>query len=260
MTPSLIPARLLEATECVRAGFTTRGGGVSRGPYADFNLADGVGDDSSAVEENRRRFAQAMGARLDALVEAEQIHGSAVAVVGGGAGGTVVPGVDALVTRSPDIWVAVYAADCVPALVLDRGGPAIAALHAGWRGTAGGIVGETIRRMHDVFGTDPARCLVALGPAIGPCCYEVDVPVARAMEGAPWWAESSRPTGAGRWHLDLREALRRQFLAAGVPGPAIEVVSECTKCRSDLFFSYRRDRVTGRMAACIRLSARAERE
>jgi copper oxidase (laccase) domain-containing protein len=80
------------------------------------------------------------------------------------------------------------------------------------------------------------------------------------MEGAPWWAESSRPTGAGRWHLDLREALRRQFLAAGVPGPAIEVVSECTKCRSDLFFSYRRDRVTGRMAACIRLSARAERE
>ena len=260
MTPSLIPVRHLEATGYVRAAFTTRAGGVSRGSYASLNLARGIGDDPPAVEENRRRLAQAMGARLEALVEAEQVHGSAVAVVGGRAGGTVVPGVDALVTRSPDIWMAVYAADCVPALVLDCGVPAIAAVHAGWRGTAAGIVAQTMQRMRDVFGSDPARCRVALGPAIGGCCYEVDAPVARAMESASWWAESARPTGPGRWHLDLREAIRRQFLEAGVPGPAIEVVSDCTKCRSDLFFSYRRDRVTGRMAACIRLSARAERE
>ena len=256
MTLGLLPARHLESTGYVRAVFTTRTGGVSRGPYAGLNLALGVGDAPQAVAENKRRLATAMGARPDSLVEAEQVHGTAVAVVGPGAGATVVPGVDALVTAAPGIWLAVYAADCVPALVLDRGAPAIAALHAGWRGTASGVVAETLRRMRDVFGTDPARCSVALGPAIGGCCYEVDAPVARAMESGPWWTESARATGPGRWHLDLRGAVRRQFIAGGVPGPEIEVVSECTKCRPDLFFSYRRDHVTGRMAACIRLSER----
>lgn len=254
MTLGLLPARHLESTGYVRAVFTTRAGGVSRGPYASLNLGLGVGDSPRSVAENKRRLAEAMGARLDSLVEAEQVHGSAVAVVGPGAGGTVVPGVDALVTAAPGLWLAIYAADCVPALVLDRGAPAIAALHAGWRGTAAGVVAETLRRMRDVFGTDPTRCNVALGPAIGGCCYEVDAPVVQAMENSPWWSESARATGPGRWHLDLREAVRRQFIAGGVPGPEIEVVSECTKCHPDLFFSYRRNRVTGRIAACIRLS------
>ncbi|HEX4835239.1 MAG TPA: peptidoglycan editing factor PgeF [bacterium] len=260
MTPGLLPARSLESTGRVRAAFTTRTGGISQGRYTSLNLAHNVGDSPHAVAENRRRLAKSMGARLESLVEAEQVHGSAVAVVGPGAGGTVVPGVDALVTGSEGIWLAIYAADCVPALVLDSASPAIAALHAGWRGTAAGIVEETLRRMRDVFGTDPARCRVALGPAIGGCCYEVDAPVARAMEHMSWWAESARPTGPGRWHLDLRAAIRRQFLALGVPPSAIEVVSDCTKCRPELFFSYRRDHVTGRMAACIHLSARAQRE
>ncbi len=256
----VLPARLLEAAGLARAAFTTRRGGRSRGPFESLNLAYTVGDVPEAVAENRRRLAEVLGTPLERLVEAEQVHGSAVAVVGPRAAGSVVPGVDALVTGSPDIWLAIYSADCVPVLVCDPAAPAVAAIHAGWRGTAAGIVPETLRRMRDVFGTRPGRCRIALGPAIGGCCYEVDLPVARAMEGAAWWAASARPTGPGVWHLDLREAIRRQLLAAGVALSQIDVVPGCTMCRPDLFFSYRRDRVTGRMAACIRLSERAKRE
>ena len=105
--------------------------------------------------------------------------------------------------------------------------------------------------MRDAFGTDPQDCVAELGPAIGGCCYEVDRPVARAMEGAPWWPAAARPTGPDRWHLDLRLAVRRQLVDAGVPDARITTSPFCTGCRPDLFFSYRRDGVTGRMAACI---------
>ncbi len=254
----VLPARRLEATGCVRAVFTTRHGGLSRGPYESFNLAYTVGDVPQTVTENRLQLAAALGARLERLVEGEQVHGSGVAVVGPRVAGGVVPGVDALVTGSPEIWLAIYAADCVPVLVCDPASPAVAAVHAGWRGTAAGIVPATFRRMHEVFGSRPSRCLVALGPAIGGCCYEVDAPVAQAMDKTPWWPELTAVGRPGRrpgvWYLDLREAIRRQLMAAGVPPSHIDVVPGCTMCRPDLFFSYRRDRVSGRMAACIRLS------
>ncbi len=254
MTSGLLTSRLLEAAGHVRAAFTTRQGGCSRGPYESLNLGQGVGDAPAAVAENRRRLAGALDTSLERLVEAEQVHGSAAAVVGPHAAGSVVPGVDAVVTSSPDVWLAVYSADCVPVLVYDPAVPAVAAIHAGWRGTAAGIVPETLRLMREVFGTRPGRVWAAVGPAIGGCCYEVDAPVARAMERAPWWPEAARPTGADAWHLDLRRALGLQLLAAGMARSQIEVFSGCTKCRADLFFSYRRDHLTGRMAGCIRLS------
>jgi len=161
--------------------------------------------------------------------------------------------VDALVTADPGLWLAIYAADCVPVLVLDEATPAIAAIHAGWRGTAAGVVPAALDRMRTAFGTAAAQCRVVLGPAIGGCCYEVDAPVARAMEGATWWPEAARPTAPGRWHLDLRTAIRRQLIELGVPADHIAIVPYCTSCRADLFFSYRRDGVTGRMGACIAL-------
>lgn len=238
----------------VRAVCTTRRGGVSRGPYAGLNLAYAVGDAPELVAENRRRVAEVMGVRLDQLVEAEQVHGTGAAAVGRGAAGSVVPGVDALLTGSPRVWLAIFAADCVPVLIWDPAFPAVAAVHAGWRGAAAGVVAETLRRMREVFGTRPERCRVALGPAIADCCYEVGTPVAEAMEGKPWWPLASRPTGPGRWHLNLREAVRHELAECGVAPHQVEMVPDCTKCRPDLFYSYRRDGVTGRMAACIRLS------
>ena len=167
--------------------------------------------------------------------------------------GAPIPGVDALVTADPGVWLAIYAADCVPVLVLDTATPAIAAVHAGWRGAAAGVVPAALDRMRTAFGTAAAQCRVVLGPAIGGCCYEVDAPVARAMEGAAWWPEAARPTGPGRWHLDLRTAIRRQLVDLGVPADHVTIVPHCTACRADLFFSYRRDGVTGRMGACIGL-------
>jgi len=251
----LLPARTLEATGCARAAFTTRRGGVSSAAFAALNLSFAVGDARGAVRENRRRLAAAWGVGLASLVEAAQPHGNRIAAVGPGAAGTVVPGVDALVTDAPGIWLAVSVADCVPLLVVDPDRPAVGALHAGWRGVASGIVPALLAEMGRRFRTRPGRLRAAAGPAIGPCCYEVDEPVARAMASASWWPDAAHRTGPGRWRLDLREAVRRELVAGGVAPDAVEVLPGCTMCRPDLFFSYRRDRVTGRLAGCIRLSA-----
>ncbi len=224
-----------------------------------MNLAYSVGDDADAVSQNRRRLAGLLGMAPPALAEAEQVHGNRVTLLEHGAGalqgraGGPIRGVDALVTDQRDLWLAIYAADCVPVLIVDATTPAVAAAHAGWRGTAAGIVPATIARMREALGTDPGQCAAELGPAIGECCYEVDAPVARAMEGAAWWAEAARATGPERWRLDLRTAIRCQLLEAGVPAARITTVPLCTACRPELFFSYRRDGVTGRMAACISL-------
>ncbi|HXX39624.1 MAG TPA: peptidoglycan editing factor PgeF [bacterium] len=251
--PPLIPARAVEETGCAHAMFTTRVGGVSRGKFAALNLSYGVGDDTPAVAENRRRIASTWGASLERLVEAAQVHGNRVAVVGAAEAGTVIAATDALVTDAAGIWLAVYAADCVPLLIVDPDRPAVGALHAGWRGTASGIALTLLETMARSFCTKPDRVCVTLGPAIGGCCYEVDTPVARAMAHAPWWPAAARRTGAERWRLDLREALRQQLVAAGVQDASIETNPACTKCRSDLFFSHRRDGTTGRLAGCIRL-------
>ena len=252
---------MLEGTGLARAGFTTRRGGVSTGPYRSLNLSPAVGDEAEVVRANRLRLAAWLGMDPARLVEAEQVHGKAVAVVGRPGSGPrragPIRGVDGLATAERGLWLAVYAADCVPVLVLDPDAAAAAAVHAGWRGTATGIVPAALRAMRRAFGTDPRRALVALGPAIGGCCYEVDAPVAGAMAGQPWWPEAARATGPGKWHLDLRAAILAQLREAGVAGERIDVVGGCTACRPDLFFSYRRDGATGRMAGYIALAAEA---
>lgn len=256
----MIPAESLRVGGRVEGVFTTRVGGVSRGRYESFNLSLSVGDDPAAVSANRRRLCDLLGTEPARLAEAEQVHGTAVAVLAAGGGPEApparfpcgpAPGADALLTNLPGIWLVIYAADCVPVLIADPQTPAVAAVHAGWRGTAHGIAGAAVTRMREAFGTNPADCVAELGPAIGGCCYEVDRPVARAMEAEPWWPEAARPTGPERWHLDLRAAVRRQLVRAGVPDRQITTAPHCTACRPDLFFSYRRDGTTGRMAACI---------
>ncbi len=259
--PPLLRARGLEPG--ARALFTTRRGGVSRGRYESLNLAYTTGDAPEAVAENRRRVAASVGARLERLVEVQQVHGPAVAVVGREHAGSVLRGVDGLLTASPEVWLAVYAADCVPVLMLDPARPAIAAVHAGWRGTADGIVPAALRRMREAFGTVPRSVRVALGPAIGGCCYEVGPSVARTLERAAQAAGAplAPPSGSALpRRVDLRALIRAQLAACGVPPEHVEAVGGCTRCRPDLFFSYRRDRVTGRMAACIRLCDSARRE
>ena len=256
----VLRARSLEAAGVARAVFTTRQGGVSAGSYRSLNLSYAVGDARAAVDQNRRRAAAALGADPRRLVEAQQVHGAGAAVVGARDAGRTVAGVDALLTDSPEIWLAVHTADCVPVLIVDPGRRAVAAVHAGWRGVALRAVPEAVSRLEAAFRCDPGRCRAALGPAIGGCCYEVDRPVADVMGAAPWWSQAARPGPPGRWHLDLRTAIRAQLIATGLPANHIDVTPGCTRCGPDLYFSYRRERTTGRMAACIRLCDGAQRE
>ena len=240
--------------------FTTRQGGTSAGPCRSLNLSYFVRDARSAVARNRRLVGAALGADPRLMVEAQQVHGARAAVVGPRDAGRTVPGVDALLTASLDVWLAVHTADCVAVLILDPVHPAAAAVHAGWRGVAAGVVQAAVDGLARAFRTAPGRCVAALGPAIGGCCYEVDRPVADAMGGAPWWPRASQPGVPGKWYLDLREAVRAQLTACGLAPGRIEVTPGCTRCQPDLYFSYRRERATGRMAACIRLCERAQRE
>lgn len=256
----VLRARGIEATGLARACFTTRQGGTGGGPYRSLNLSYAVGDGRAAVDRNRRLAAAALGADPRRLVEAQQVHGTSAAVVGPRDAGRVVAGVDALMTACPGVWLAVHTADCVPVLVLDPGRPAVAAVHVGWRGVAAGTVQAALARLRTAFRTDLARCLVALGPSIGSCCYEVDRPVADAMRAAPWWHRAAQAGAPGRWYLDLRVAVRAQLAAVGVVPDHVEMLPGCTRCEPDLYFSYRRERATGRMAACIRLCERAQRE
>ena len=203
----------------------------------------------------RDRFARAAGMGDRPLLAPRQIHGARVVGSGEFAAGAV-PEADAVVVRretSGTAAAAIRTADCLPVLIAARDGTALAAVHAGWRGTAAGVVRRAVEAMR-AYGAAPDGLVAALGPAIGPCCYEVGPEVvaagAEATGGDP--AAVSRPGSGMRPHLDLVAANRRQLECAGVAPAAIEAAPWCTRCREDLFWSWRRDGPSaGRMMACI---------
>jgi YfiH family protein len=161
------------------------------------------------------------------MASLEQIHSAAVLVAerAGSAGHG-----DALVTNLPGVMVSVRAADCFPILLADARNRAVAAVHAGWRGTAAHIIAGTLREMRERFGTGAADVYAAIGPGIGACCYEVGIEVARQFGLAQ----------AGR--IDLAAANRSQLITAGVPAGHIEIMGGCTQCDARRFHSFRRDR------------------
>jgi YfiH family protein len=174
--------------------------------------------------------------------------------VDGVARGHKVPDVDALVTRDPSVMLAMHCADCVPVLLADPVRRAVAAVHTGWRGTAAGALSEAVAAMMQACGSDPADLVAAIGPAIGPCCYEVDARVFEQFVAWRWRAQVFSATCANRWMLDLWEANRLQLVEAGVRPDAVTVAGLCTAHLPGLFFSHRRDGTTGRMAAHIAVS------
>lgn len=155
---------------------------------------------------------------------------------------------DALITDRPGLLLGVRTADCVPVLVADPDHRAVAAIHAGWRGLVAGILSRALEAMSRRFGTESRPLMAAIGPAIGPCCYEVGPEVAvQFSELFPGREDLNRRT-----RIDLREAARRQLAAAGVPERQIWVAALCTGCRSEDFYSWRREgRHTGRMLSVI---------
>ncbi|HSP19154.1 MAG TPA: peptidoglycan editing factor PgeF [Myxococcaceae bacterium] len=239
-----VPLFLVARGLPVRHGFTLREGGVSEGKRATLDLGPAA-NAGADVHENRARLARAVGLPSDRLVLAEQVHGAAVVRASPG----TVPEADALWTDAPDAWIGIRTADCVPLLLCSDDGLRVAAVHSGWRGTAARIAGAAVAELGRA-GTRAGRLHAAIGPAIGVCCYEVSDDLAHRFAEA-FGAEVARRDGE-RPHLDLRLAVRRTLIAAGVPEAHIEDVPGCNACDGVRFFSHRRDRGgTGRHLAFI---------
>ena len=168
----------------------------------------------------------------------KQVHGTDI--IRAREGGCVGNG-DAVVTDTPGLPIAVFSADCVPLLIYDPDGRRLAAAHAGWRGTARSVTRAAVEALAAAGGM-PERFLAAVGPSIGPCCYEVDKPViARLDQAFPRrWGGWVRSVGLGKWMLDLWTANEDQLRSAGIRGDRIDNPRLCTGCRTDLFYSYRR--------------------
>ena len=261
-----VHSAILRESMGVLHAFSTRQGGVSQPPFATLNLGQSVGDDPAAVEENRRRFFGAFGIDLERVVRVWQAHGDGVLRVGGELTGragfprcVLDEGTkfDALITRLPGLALVVSTADCLPILIHDPVRRAVAAVHAGWRGTAKRIAARALAAMQEAYGTDPSDCQAAIGPGIRGCCFEVDTAVTDAMAAAlPSWEAHARPNRPGHWLLDLAEINLATLESGGVRTDRIEDVGLCTSCRKDLFFSHRAEKGrTGRMMNFIMLTA-----
>jgi len=222
---------------------------VSVPPYAELNLGGHVGDDPRAVRDNRTRAAAALGLPPERLVFMDQVHGRDVAVVD--APPERPPTVDALVTATPGLALAVLVADCVPVLLAEPYAGVVAAVHAGRRGVESGLVTAALEAMTGL-GARPSRVHARLGPAVGPCCYEVPEDMRAAVAAvAPGTVDPAGEGGRSRDglpSLDLRSGIDRQLREAGVV--YVGLVGGCTADDPD-FFSYRRDRTTGRFAGLV---------
>jgi YfiH family protein len=219
-------------------GFPERTGGVSAGARASLNLGVRWGDDRVAVEENRARLARFAGYHAGQLQITRHVHGTAVWCVG-----EPLPDpaeYDGLVCDRPGPVLGAFAADCIPLLFADPQARVIGAAHAGWRGTLGGVATNVVERMCEL-GARADRVRVALGPSIGPCCFEVGPEVVEQFDAAFGPLAGMVVAGAHKPHIDLRVAMRAQLERAGVRAEHIDDRPPCTRCEPARFFSYRRD-------------------
>ncbi len=270
--------RILQASSLTKLpwlihGFSTKPGGVSiQDAEKVLNLGFTEWDAQENVLENRRRFQSALGATNLKLISLKQIHSDVIHLFDAPPAETCQG--DASATKRPGLLLAVQTADCVPILLVDPKKRAVAAVHAGWRGTLARIVVKAIGQLQMQFKSKSADLLAAIGPSIGGCCYEVGTEVATQFLSqfaeAPDWFDEFR-TGDEpnpiQWlnrmppgHqpppknvlLDLRKANRAQLLGAGLRAPNIFVSDLCTACRRDLFFSYRKEGAqSGRLMSVI---------
>ena len=264
----------------LRHAVFSRRGGVSVAPFDSLNLSMAVADERERVYANRRRAYGLFGRDTDTVVHAHLVHGATVARVTTAENGTWVHHVDGLITDQPGCVLTMSFADCAPILLYDPVHRAIGLGHAGWKGAVADLPGALVRAMQAQFGSDPAELLAAVGPCIGPCCYEVGEIVIDAVTAAfaqpddllrpmsdelrvtsdEFRAIGYRPTPLAtrhsppttHRHFALPEANRRNLLNAGVRH--VELAEYCTACRTDLFFSHRAEKGrTGRFGVVLGL-------
>ncbi len=227
--------------EPIRHAFTTR--------------RNGLGERTNGIKrpDDWNRVASMFGIATDRVITVNQVHGSDIVLVDDRNYRSVKTlQADAMITRAPGIAIGVETADCVPLLLVDPASRSVAAVHAGWKSTVKKIVALTVKKMRDEFGSAPEDMIAAIGPTIGPECYEVDEPVMGPVrEAFPFWEKIATPRTAGRWSLDLVQINRNQLLLAGLPEGNIHTLGQCTSCRRDLFYSYRAEGRTGRILSVI---------
>jgi len=231
----------------VQHAFLTRKGGDSLSPYDSLNLSDKIGDQQEFVSKNRNRVSNAFGFDSSHLILLDQMQQDQILLLKE----PIMPlpcrlEYDALITNSPNRFLGILTADCLPIFVVDQKRRVLGAIHAGRQGTALHITTKVLRKMEKEFFCSPKDLLITLGPSIGPCCYEIDE---RAF--LPEWELFSTPSGRGKWRVDLAEININEMKKEGIPERQIYRVDLCTRCHHDLFFSYRKEGKTGRQLSFI---------
>jgi len=279
-SPQFFRSPLLTNAGGLTHAFTTCTGGISPPPYNSLNLSSRTGDSDENVSENIRILTTELGIEAVPLFM-DQVHGDNILFIDDPKGApnyapntkdsmaasSSLPSADAVITALENTPLVVITADCLPILLYDAARSVAAVVHAGWKGTALNIAGKTIAAMTERFGSDPADIIAAMGPFIGPCCYEVDERVVSSFEpfikARPdaWSAvfspsEALSATGkADRWMFDLAGANLLQLDTAGIPYSNVSLSPYCTCCHDGLFYSHRRDgEKTGRQGAILMIN------
>lgn len=239
---------LLEKTDVVTHGFSTRIGGVSEGVCSTMNLSFARGDKEEAVRENFRRMALALGVKAEDMVFSKQTHTTNVRVVTEEDRGKGIVkdidynDIDGLVTNVPELCLATFYADCVPLFFVDPVHRAIGLSHSGWRGTVGKIGKVTVETMGREYGTNPADVIAAIGPSICQDCYEVSEDVIeqfRVSFDKKYWEELFYQKENGKYQLNLWKANEIVFCEAGIPREHMAITNVCTCCNPEVLFSHR---------------------
>ena len=242
----LLTYPLLERTNVVKHGFSTRLGGVSTGDCATMNISTTRGDTPEAVEENKRRLAGALGVKVEDFTFTYQTHTTNVAVVREEDRGTRFMETNGMVTNVPGICLVTFYADCVPLYFVDPVKKVIGLSHSGWRGTVHKMGKVTVEKMTEVYGTNPADVVAAVGPSICRDCYEVSEDVIAkfrdSFEECHWqqlFYQKEEQREAGKYQLNLWKANELVLKEAGIPKDQIAVTNLCTHCNPNVLFSHR---------------------
>lgn len=221
--------------------------GVSTGPYAQLNLGITRPDERAAVRENYHRFCAAIGADVTSLVMTHQVHEDTIrqATRADVLDDLLDPldyQADGLLTNQPGLCLTIYYADCIPVLLYDPVHRAIAAVHSGWRGTSLGIAPQAVAKMTALYGSDPGDILAAIGPGIGPCCFEThdDVPSAMVQRLGEDILSHCVPLAHGKFSVDLKGIHPWQLTQAGLADGHVDTLSLCTACHPELYWSHRK--------------------